>query len=68
MRKFSAFRQLLIALALFAASVVASSSPALARSHHGVSRHMHARYAAIRTIGDRFLAWRLREVHLVLWA
>jgi uncharacterized protein (TIGR02594 family) len=42
---FSAFRRLLVALALCVASVAASSSPALARSHHGVSRHVHARYA-----------------------
>ena len=32
---FSAFRRLLVALALCVASVAASSSPALARSHHG---------------------------------
>jgi uncharacterized protein (TIGR02594 family) len=45
MRKFSAFRRLLVALALCVASGAASSSSALARSHHGVSRHVHARYA-----------------------
>jgi uncharacterized protein (TIGR02594 family) len=44
MREFSAFRRLLVALALCVASV-AISSPAFARSHHGVSRHVHARYA-----------------------
>src|ERR1700742_2214535 len=41
---FSAFRRLLVALALCVASVTISS-PAFARSHHGVSRYHHARYA-----------------------
>jgi len=41
---FSAFRRLLIALALCVASV-AISSPAFARSHHGFHRYVHARYA-----------------------
>lgn len=41
---FSAFRRLLIALALFAVSV-AISSPAFARSHHGAYRTMHMRHA-----------------------
>ncbi len=41
---FSAFRRLLVALALCVASV-AISSPAFARSHHGAYRTMHARYA-----------------------
>ncbi len=41
---FSAFRRLLIALALCVASV-AISSPAFARSHHGAYRYAHARYA-----------------------
>jgi uncharacterized protein (TIGR02594 family) len=45
MLEFSAFRRLLVALALCAASVAVSSSPALARSHHGVSRYVHARYS-----------------------
>jgi uncharacterized protein (TIGR02594 family) len=42
---FSAFRRLLIALALCVASV-AISSPAFARSHHGAYRYVHARHAA----------------------
>jgi uncharacterized protein (TIGR02594 family) len=42
---FSAFRRLLVALALCVASVAISSSPALARSHHGAYRYAHARYA-----------------------
>ena len=41
---FSALRRLLVALALCVVSL-AISSPAFARSHHGVSRHAHARYA-----------------------
>jgi len=45
MLEFSAFRRLLVALALCVASVALSSSPALARSHHGVSRHVHLRHA-----------------------
>jgi uncharacterized protein (TIGR02594 family) len=40
---FSAFRRLLVALALCVASV-AISSPAFARSHHGAYRYAHARY------------------------
>ena len=40
---FSAFRRLLVALALCVASL-AISSPAFARSHHGAYRHAHARY------------------------
>jgi uncharacterized protein (TIGR02594 family) len=44
---FSAFRRLLVALALCVASV-AISSPAFARSHHGAHRTMHARYAVHR--------------------
>jgi uncharacterized protein (TIGR02594 family) len=44
MREFSAFRRLLVALALCVASV-AISSPAFARSHHGAHRYVHARYA-----------------------
>src|SRR5579871_4030708 len=38
---FSAFRRLLVALALCVASL-AISSPAFARSHHGAYRHAHA--------------------------
>jgi len=41
---FSAFRRLLVALALCLA-FVAISSPAFARSHHGAYRTVHARYA-----------------------
>jgi uncharacterized protein (TIGR02594 family) len=41
---FSAFRRLLLALALCVVSL-AISSPVSARSHHGVSRHYHAHYA-----------------------
>jgi uncharacterized protein (TIGR02594 family) len=44
MREFSAFRRLLVALALCLASVAISSSPAFARSHHGVHRYAHARH------------------------
>jgi uncharacterized protein (TIGR02594 family) len=44
MREFSAFRRLLVALALCVASV-AISSPAFARSHHGAYRYVHARHA-----------------------
>ena len=44
MREFSAFRRLLVALALGVASV-AISSPAFARPHHGAYRRVHARYA-----------------------
>jgi uncharacterized protein (TIGR02594 family) len=44
MLEFSAFRRLLVALALCVASV-AISSPAFARSHHGVSRYVHAHHA-----------------------
>jgi uncharacterized protein (TIGR02594 family) len=40
---FSAFRRLLVALALCVASL-AISSPAFARSHHGAYRHAHARH------------------------
>jgi len=40
---FSAFRRLLVALALCLASL-AISSPAFARSHHGAYRHAHARH------------------------
>jgi uncharacterized protein (TIGR02594 family) len=40
---FSAFRRLLIALALCVACV-AISSPAFAKSHHGFHRYVHARY------------------------
>jgi uncharacterized protein (TIGR02594 family) len=42
---FSAFRRLLVALALLAAAAAASASPASARSHHGVYRHGHVHYA-----------------------
>jgi uncharacterized protein (TIGR02594 family) len=52
---FSAFRRLLIALALLSASIAVSSSPALARSHHGVSRHVHARYV-VRHVRRHFAA------------
>ena len=41
---FSAFRRLLLALALCVASL-AISSPAFARSHHGAYRHAHVRHA-----------------------
>jgi uncharacterized protein (TIGR02594 family) len=44
MREFSAFRRLLVALALCVVSV-ATSSPAFARSHHGAYRYVHARHA-----------------------
>jgi uncharacterized protein (TIGR02594 family) len=44
MAVFSAFRRLLVALALCVASV-AISSPTFARSHHGAHRTMHARFA-----------------------
>ena len=40
-----AFRRLLLALALCVASVAVSSSPALARSHHGAYRHVHVSYS-----------------------
>jgi uncharacterized protein (TIGR02594 family) len=42
---FSAFRRLLVALALLPAVIAAFASPASARSHHGVYRHVHVRYA-----------------------
>lgn len=38
-----AFRRSLVALALCTAAVVASVTPASARSHHGAGRHAHAR-------------------------
>jgi uncharacterized protein (TIGR02594 family) len=40
-----AFRRSLVALALCSAAVVASISPASARSHHGPGRHAHVRHA-----------------------
>jgi uncharacterized protein (TIGR02594 family) len=40
-----AFRRSLVALALCSAAVVASVSPAAARSHHGSGRHASARHA-----------------------
>jgi uncharacterized protein (TIGR02594 family) len=40
-----AFRRSLVALALCSAAVVASISPASARSHHGSGRQAHARHA-----------------------
>jgi uncharacterized protein (TIGR02594 family) len=43
---FSAFsRSSLVALALCSAAFAACSSPALARSHHGATRHTHVRHA-----------------------
>jgi uncharacterized protein (TIGR02594 family) len=43
-----AFRRSLrvVALALSSAAIVASATPASARSHHGAGRHVHARYAS----------------------
>jgi uncharacterized protein (TIGR02594 family) len=38
-----AFRRSLVALALCTAAIVASVTPASARSHHGAGRHAHAR-------------------------
>jgi uncharacterized protein (TIGR02594 family) len=35
----------IVALALCSAAIVASASPASARSHHGMPRHVHGRYA-----------------------
>jgi uncharacterized protein (TIGR02594 family) len=35
-----------VALALCSATIVASVSPALARSHHGIGRHAHVRHAS----------------------
>jgi uncharacterized protein (TIGR02594 family) len=40
-----AFRRSLVALVLCSAAIVASATPAAARSHHGARRHVHARYA-----------------------
>jgi uncharacterized protein (TIGR02594 family) len=41
---FPAFRGSLVALAFCSAAVAVSSSPASARSHHGATRHVHARH------------------------
>jgi uncharacterized protein (TIGR02594 family) len=50
-----AFRRSLriVALALFSAAMVASVTPASARSHHGTGRHAHAGHAS-RHIGRHF--------------
>ena len=51
---FSAFRRLLLALALCVASL-AISSPAFAKSHHGAYRHAHVRHAyAVRHVRRHF--------------
>lgn len=42
---FSAFRRPLVALALLSSAFALFASPASARSHHGVYRYVHARYA-----------------------
>jgi uncharacterized protein (TIGR02594 family) len=39
-----AFRRSLVALALCSAAIVASVTPASARSHHGAGRHAHGRH------------------------
>jgi uncharacterized protein (TIGR02594 family) len=46
-----AFRRSLrvVALALSSAAIVASATPASARSHHSAGRYVHARYASHRT-------------------
>jgi uncharacterized protein (TIGR02594 family) len=41
----SAFRRLLVALALCSTAFAVSASPASARSHHGAKRHAHVHYA-----------------------
>jgi uncharacterized protein (TIGR02594 family) len=40
-----AFRRSLVALALCAAAIATSATPASARSHHGAGRYVHARHA-----------------------
>jgi uncharacterized protein (TIGR02594 family) len=65
MSQLFAFRRSLrvVALALGAAAIVASATPASARSHHRVGRHVHAHYAS-HHIGRHFAYRRHRQIAL----
>ncbi len=65
MRQFSAFSRSLVALALCSSALAVSATPASARSHHHVRRHVHMHFAGHHA--RRYTLHHFRNAPLSRW-